>query len=108
MGSDAIIGASCYASLKDAERACQQGASYVAFGRFFPSSSKPSAPPVEIALLKQISLPIPLVAIGGITAANGGQLLSAGANLLAVIDSVCNAVDVKTAASQFQSLFTGT
>ncbi|MDD2724489.1 MAG: thiamine phosphate synthase [Methylovulum sp.] len=87
LGADAIIGVSCYNDVARALSAQQQGATYVAFGRFFPSSSKPLAAPASIATLqlaKQV-LAVPIVAIGGILPENGGQLLTAGADFLAVI-----------------------
>lgn len=87
LGSDAIIGVSCYNSLQRAMAAEAAGADYLAFGRFFPSGSKPLAKPAEIATLVQAKQEIrsPIVAIGGILPENGGQLLAAGADLLAVI-----------------------
>jgi len=87
LGKNAIIGVSCYNSVEKAVEAEKQGATYVAFGRFFPSSSKPLASPAQITTLykaKQV-LTIPIVAIGGILPENGVQLLSAGADFLAVI-----------------------
>lgn len=87
LGAEAIIGVSCYNSLERALEAQTQGATYVAFGRFFSSTSKPLAAPAQIGTLtaaKKI-LTVPMVAIGGILPENGGQLFSAGANLLAVI-----------------------
>jgi thiamine-phosphate pyrophosphorylase len=65
----------------------QQGADYVAFGRFFPSSSKPLATPAQLTTLRKAkqTLTIPIVAIGGILPENGTQLLEAGADFLAVI-----------------------
>ena len=87
LGSSAIIGVSCYNDIKLALQATTQGVDYVAFGRFFPSSTKPLASPANIDTLwlakQKINLPI--VAIGGILPENGGQLLSAGADILAVV-----------------------
>jgi thiamine-phosphate pyrophosphorylase len=59
----------------------------VAFGRFFPSLSKPLAAPAELETLRQakLLLTVPIVAIGGILPENGVYLLNAGADLLAVI-----------------------
>ena len=87
LGNDAIIGVSCYDFVERAIEAQAQGATYVAFGRFFPSSSKPLAAPAKIETLQQakLLLTIPIVAIGGILPENGAQLLAAGADLLAVI-----------------------
>ncbi len=90
LGPDAIIGASCYNDLEKALEMQHQSASYVAFGRFFPSQSKPLASPAELHTLHKakLSLNIPIVAIGGILPENGGQLLEAGADVLAVIGGI--------------------
>lgn len=90
LGSKAIIGISCYNDLSSAEKAQKCGADYVAFGRFFPSTSKPLAAPAEIKTLRQAKnkIQIPIVAIGGILPSNGGELLKAGADILAVIDGI--------------------
>ena len=87
LGADAIIGVSCYNFVEQAFDAQEQGATYVAFGRFFPSSSKPLAASAELDTLRKAKflLDIPIVAIGGILPENGGSLLTAGADLLAVI-----------------------
>lgn len=87
LGDTAIIGVSCYNFVEQAIDAQAQGASYAAFGRFFPSTSKPLAAPAQIETLKQAKriLTIPVVAIGGILPENGARLLAAGADLLAVI-----------------------
>jgi len=87
LGEQAIIGVSCYDSVDHAQLAQNQGATYVAFGRFFPSSSKPLALPANIQTLRMAKqvLTIPIVAIGGILPENGSLLLEAGADLLAVI-----------------------
>ena len=107
LGRDAIIGISCYDSLSLARQAEQQGASYVAFGRFYSSASKPAAGQAHLQTLVEArrQLSVPIVAIGGITAANGKSLLDAGANVLAVINSLFAGSDQQQAARQFQPLF---
>jgi len=107
LGRKAIIGVSCYDSLKRAEVACQQGADYIAFGRFFNSHNKPNATQASSALLETASkkYALPIVAIGGITPKNGALLLTAGAHLLAVIDSVFGSGDPQNNARKFVSLF---
>jgi thiamine-phosphate pyrophosphorylase len=82
------------------------GATYVAFGRFFPSSSKPLAAPAEIGTLRQAKavLHLPIVAIGGILPENGGGLLAAGADVLAVIGGVFDH-DPEQSALAYQHLF---
>jgi thiamine-phosphate pyrophosphorylase len=90
LGEQAIIGISCYQSLEYAVAMQQQGASYVAFGRFFPSRTKPQALPAPFDLLSRArqQLSLPIVAIGGITVDNGPQLIKAGAQLLAVVHGI--------------------
>lgn len=106
LGPDAIIGVSCYNDLEKALAAIEHGADYVAFGRFFPSGSKPLASPADIETLKQAKqqIQVPLVAIGGILPENGGQLLEAGADLLAVIGGIFDQEPQK-AASAYRTLF---
>jgi thiamine-phosphate pyrophosphorylase len=93
LGRDAIIGATCHASLAFAEQAAAEGASYLAFGRFFQSVTKPGAPAATPVLLEQARkrYSLPLVAIGGVTLHNAPQLISAGADLLAVVHGLFGA-----------------
>jgi thiamine-phosphate pyrophosphorylase len=106
LGPDAIIGVSCYDSLPEAKKAATAGASYVAFGAFFPSPTKPLAPRASIELLRQsAALDVPRVAIGGITPDNAGSLVEAGADYLAVISAVFGAADVRHAAQRFTDLY---
>jgi len=106
LGPEAIIGISCYNDLEKAQDMAAKGADYVAFGRFFPSGSKPLAAPADIATLREAkqALSLPIVAIGGILPENGGQLLAAGADLLAVIGGVFDG-DPETSARAYQALF---
>ena len=110
LGPDKIIGVTCHGDLTLAEQAAEAGADYVAFGRFFPSRTKPQAPPADSAILQQARkrLAIPLVAIGGIDPSNGGQLLKLGADALAVIHALFSdpaPAQVKQAAKQLSALF---
>ena len=109
LGPDKLVGVSCYRSLELAQAAQDGGADYVAFGSFFPSQVKPGAvrAPIELLLEARRKLTVPVVAIGGITADNGGQLVAAGADALAVITAVFGAADVKSAARAFSPLFGG-
>ncbi|WP_031433392.1 thiamine phosphate synthase [Methylomarinum vadi] len=106
LNQDAIIGVSCYDDLDKALAMQQAGADYVAFGRFFPSTSKPLASPAHIETLRRAkrSISVPIVAIGGILPDNGDQLLAAGADLLAVIGGVFDD-DPEQAARSYQRLF---
>lgn len=107
LGPRAIIGVSCYNSLERALRAEWEGADYVAFGRFFPSRSKPGAVQADIELLCEArkKLHLPIAAIGGITAQNGAWLLEAGADMLAVIHGIFGQDDVQAAAQVYTTLF---
>ena len=106
LGPGAIIGVSCYDSLTRAETAVASGASYVAFGAFFASRTKPEARCAPLALLRQSSsLGVPRVAIGGITPDNASALIAAGADCVAVISSLFESTDIESAARRFSSLF---
>jgi len=107
LGSDAIIGVSCYDDFELAEAAAASGADYVAFGSFFPSPTKPQAVPADPALLQRArsELALPAVAIGGITPENGRALIAAGAAMLAVISGVFGAADIQAAARRYADLF---
>lgn len=106
LGADAILGASCYDRLELAQRAVAAGASYVAFGAFFESATKPLARRATPDLLrKAASLNVPRVAIGGITAENGRQLVDAGADLLAVISGVFDPPDPAAAVRGYLACF---
>jgi thiamine-phosphate pyrophosphorylase len=107
LGRQAIIGVSCYNRLERARAAVGTGASYVAFGRFFPSNTKPEAELALPALLAQArrEITLPIVAIGGITSENGAELIRAGADLLAVIQGVFGQSDIRAAAQAYARLF---
>ncbi|MBI3903874.1 MAG: thiamine phosphate synthase [Nitrosomonadales bacterium] len=108
LGKRKIIGVSCYNRLSLARKAVDDGADYVAFGAFFPSSVKPDAVKADVELLRQArtELGVPLVAIGGITVQNGAALVQAGADALAVISALFDAVDIQAAAQEFSELLT--
>jgi thiamine-phosphate pyrophosphorylase len=106
LGPSALIGVSCYDQLERAEAARAAGADYVAFGRFFPSRTKPTAVQADPALLRRAAtLALPCVAIGGITPDNAASLIAAGADMLAVVDGVFAQPDVCAAARAFTRLF---
>ena len=95
LGANAVIGASCYNSLERADRALAAGADYLAFGSFYDSPTKPAARRAPLDLLGRARrrYPVPLVAIGGITADNAAALAQAGADAIAVISAVFSADD---------------
>ncbi len=90
LGPDAMIGVTCHDSRDLAMREAERGADYVAFGAFFPTESKEPkyrATPEVLEIWSEIAV-VPCVAIGGITPANCGPLVQAGADFLAVIGAV--------------------
>ena len=107
LGPARIIGVSCYDSLELARAAVAAGADYVAFGSVYASATKPHARrcPLEVIRKAAMELPVPIVAIGGITAENAAPLLAAGASLLAVINAVFDGPDSAAAARAFIALF---
>lgn len=107
LGSRAIIGVTCHDSLALAQQAITDSANYIAFGRFFPSSTKPDARPAPVSLIgdaRQQFRNTPIVVIGGITLDNGKQLLDAGADMLAVCQSLFAADDITAQAQKFIQL----
>jgi len=86
MGQDAMIGVTCHDSRHLAMEAAEGGADYVAFGAFFPTTTKeaPTQAEPEILTIWQQFMETPCVAIGGITAGNAAGLAQAGADFLAV------------------------
>lgn len=107
LGDNFIIGVTCHDSLDLAKQALDDGANYIAFGRFFPSSTKPHASPAPIALLREARTTFKdalIVAIGGITLANAQPLLDAGANKIAVSHGLFATHDIALQASQFNQL----
>ena len=107
LGAEAIIGVSCYNDLSLARQAARLGADYLAFGRFFPSQTKPGAVQASPDLIRQAKqeLSLPVAAIGGITPDNAGQLIDAGADMLAVVQGVFAAADIQNAAADYSVFF---
>lgn len=107
LGPAKFVGASCYQSLALARAAQAAGADYVAFGSFHASPTKPNAARADVALLVQASrhIALPVVAIGGITAANAAPLIDAGADSLAVLSALFDAPDIRRAAAELNRLF---
>ncbi|WP_034078861.1 thiamine phosphate synthase, partial [Pseudomonas aeruginosa] len=93
-----------------AEQAVAEGASYVAFGRFFNSSTKPGAPAASVELLDQARprLHLPITAIGGISLDTAPGLIARGVDLVAVIHALfaaASAAEVERRARAFSALF---
>ncbi|MBS64044.1 thiamine phosphate synthase [Salinisphaera sp.] len=106
LGEQAIIGISCSGSVERARAGIAEGASYVSFGRFFDSATKPDAPLADPAVLAQArTLGVPVVAIGGIDRDNAADIIAAGADLIAVSGALFHAADSGAAARALAALF---
>lgn len=107
LGPDPIVGASCYGELALAERAQRDGASYVAFGGFYPSRVKqyPVTTPAAIVDQAGRAIALPSVVIGGMTPDNAAPLVARGADMVAAISSVYLADDAAAAVGRFNALF---
>ncbi len=92
MLGELTLGVTCHGSRHLAMQAGEDGADYVAFGAFYPTSTKAPPAMAEVALLEWWSrmMELPSVAIGGITPANCAPLVQAGADFLAVVGAVWN------------------
>jgi len=106
LGSNCVIGLSCYNSLDRARQAARGGADYLAFGSVYPSETKPGAMHcTPDTLTRALVFGLPLVAIGGITPDNGRAVVDAGADSLAVISAVFDAPDIREAAKAFSRIW---
>lgn len=107
LGAGKIIGASCYGDMPRALAAQQAGASYVAFGGFYPSRVKQYAVTTRPEILDQAreAIHVPTVVIGGMTPENAAPLVARGAGMVAAISSVYQAASVRDAVGEFASLF---
>ncbi|AKZ61435.1 thiamine-phosphate pyrophosphorylase [Herbaspirillum hiltneri N3] len=107
VGKDKIVGASCYGTLQLARDAYAAGATYVAFGGFYPSRVKKydfrTAP--EIVAESKKEIPLPVVVIGGMTQENCLPLIAQGTDMVAAISSVYMTDDPEAAARRFADLF---
>ena len=107
LGSSKIVGASCYGDLQLARDAQASGASYVAFGGFYPSLVKKyavtTAPNIITLALNELNLPICI--IGGMTPENSRVLIDHGAHMVAAISSVYSADNPHLAATNFSQMF---
>jgi thiamine-phosphate pyrophosphorylase len=108
LGNGAIVGVTCHASRHLAIEAAEAGADYVAFGAFFPTSTKEPKARADIDLLRWWSdlMTAPCVAIGGITVENAPPLIEAGADFLAVCAGVWDhPAGPAAAVKRFNALF---
>jgi len=106
LGAEAIIGGSA-SSLEEARKCLLEGADYIGFGPVYPTTSKEDAGPVGgLGLLKQIvgAIPLPIIAIGGISRDNMPLVMQAGVHGIAVISAVCCQEDPAEAAKCLRDL----
>lgn len=106
LGPAAQVGRTCHDSRHLAMDAGEAGADYVAFGAFYPTTTKPSdyRPDPSILSWWATLFEIPCVAIGGITPDNAGPLVEAGADFLAVCQAVWGGEDARAAVAAFETL----
>lgn len=107
LGPKRILGVSCYDDLARAEVAVDAGADYIAIGSVFASASKPLATRASLDTLIEAKqrFKVPVAAIGGITVKNAPQVLDAGADMLAVLSDLFDAMDIQKQAEKFRQLF---
>ena len=107
LGEYAIIGISCEGSLEHAKKAEAQGADYVAFGRFFPSRTKPDAKTADLSILPEAKevINVPVVAIGGITVDNAPEVINGGADMIAIVHNLFAAQNIQDRAREFNALY---
>lgn len=106
VGTDRIIGVSCYDDLGRAEDLAAGGADYLAFGSMHRSPTKPDAVrcrPEVLTAARRLGRPV--VAIGGITLERAPALIDAGADLLAVVSDLFDAPDIEARAAAYARLF---
>jgi thiamine-phosphate pyrophosphorylase len=106
LGEGAIIGGSA-GNMEEARKCLLEGADYIGFGPVYPTTSKEDAGPAGgLGLLKQVvkSIPLPVIAIGGITTDNLPLIMQAGAYGIAVISAVCCQEDPGEAARSLRGV----
>ncbi|RLJ68404.1 thiamine phosphate synthase [Sulfurisoma sediminicola] len=107
LGPKRLLGVSCYDDVERAVAAEAAGADYVAIGSMFPSATKPNATRAPLELITEIKrrVKVPVAAIGGIKLENAPAVLAAGADMVAVVSDLFDAMDIKGRAAAFQKLF---
>jgi thiamine-phosphate pyrophosphorylase len=108
VGPNKIVGASCYGDMELVRKAHHAGASYIAFGGFYPSRIKKYPVTTELDIVKQMKqeMPdLPSCAIGGINHENALPLVARGIDMISVISSVYFADDPEAAARQFAEMY---
>ncbi len=104
LGTGALVGKSAH-SVEAARKAASQGADYVIAGTVFASRSHPDIEPLGLDFLRDVcdAVPLPVLAIGGVTPENLGACLEAGAAGVAVLSPIMRATDPKAAAQKYRA-----
>ena len=107
LGPSVQIGVTCHDSRHLAMDAGEKGADYVAFGAFYPTTTKPCEYRPDPGLLSWWAslFEVPCVAIGGITPLNAAPLITAGADFIAVCNAVWSSGDPASEVAKFEALF---
>ncbi len=107
LGDKRILGVSCYNDIGRAAAAAAAGADYIAVGSVFASATKPDATRASLDLLGEAKrrLQLPVAAIGGITLENANDVIAAGADMVAVITDLFDAMNIQERAAAYQKLF---
>ena len=107
LGPNLILGVSCYDEMALAEAAAAAGADYLAFGSVFASSTKPDAVRAPLQLLGEARrrFGLPVAAIGGINLHNAPDAIAAGADLLAVVSDLFDAMEITQRAEAYATLW---
>ena len=107
LGAHKIIGVTCHDSITLAKQAEQDGATYVAFGACFSSTTKPDADTLLHAVLSEAKnqLNIPIVAIGGINSENASLVIQTGVDMIAVVSALFTSDDVFKRTQKLSDLF---
>lgn len=106
IGTEKVIGVSCYNSLDRVRLVKDSGADYLALGAFFNTCTKPKARKVSLNIFKKarVQTQLPIVAIGGITLENAPSLISEGIKTIAVIKSLFMSDNIEATTRQFINL----
>jgi thiamine-phosphate pyrophosphorylase len=107
LGPQAIVGVTVYGTVGEEEAAAMAGADYVAVGPFFPSPTKPDEPILPLHLLDGVvnRSPLPVFAIGGVTAENAGLLARRGVAGVAVVSAIMDAPNPRAATEAIRRAF---
>jgi thiamine-phosphate pyrophosphorylase len=107
LGPKRLLGVSCYNELARVDAAAKAGADYIGIGSMFPSATKPGATAASLELLAEAKRRFggPVAAIGGITIKTAPQVIAAGADMVAVVSDLFDAMDIGRRAEEYQNLF---